>query len=149
MLKLHWVTEYAEVLENKAANKMIDDAYELSLLLIKHQRTEIMMRLTLIQKQVKQTWKVVWKEKFNAAYFQYLTSEMTHWHLQLHKSRAKSHSALLTQLHTRKIDFNQFLHERRVFNVATMICKCDKDWMSIKHILLTCFRWKVEWKAMQ
>jgi len=49
------VTEYAEVLENKAANKMIDDAYELSLLLIKHQRTEIMMRLTLIQKQVKQT----------------------------------------------------------------------------------------------
>ncbi len=29
------------------------------------------------------------------------------------------------------------------------MCKCDKDWMLIKHILLTCFRWKVEWKAMQ
>ncbi len=29
------------------------------------------------------------------------------------------------------------------------MCKCNKDWMLIKHILLTCFRWKVEWKAMQ
>ncbi len=29
------------------------------------------------------------------------------------------------------------------------MCKCDEDWMLIKHILLTCFRWKVEWKAMQ
>jgi len=44
------VTEHAEVLENEAANKMIDDAYELSLLLIKHQRTEMITRLMLIQK---------------------------------------------------------------------------------------------------
>jgi hypothetical protein len=44
------VTEYAEVLENEAADKMIDDAYKLSLLLIEHQRIEIMTQLTLIQK---------------------------------------------------------------------------------------------------
>jgi len=37
------VTEYAEVLENEAADKMTDDAHELSLLLIEHQRTEIVM----------------------------------------------------------------------------------------------------------
>ncbi len=49
----------------------------------------------------------------------------------------------------RKIDFNQFLHERWVLDVTMMMCKCDRDWMLIKHILLTCFRWKVEWKAMQ
>ncbi len=29
------------------------------------------------------------------------------------------------------------------------MCKCDKDQMLIKHVLLTCLRWKVEWKAMQ
>jgi len=36
------VTEHAKVLENEAANKMTDDAYELSLSLIKHQRIEMM-----------------------------------------------------------------------------------------------------------
>jgi len=49
-LKLHWVTKHAEVLENEAMNKMIDDAHDLSLLLTEHQRTEVMMRLMLIQK---------------------------------------------------------------------------------------------------
>ena len=105
-LKLHWVTEHAEVLENEAADKITDDAHELSLSLIKHQRIEIMTRLMLIQKQIRQTWRIVWKEKFNAAHFQYLTSKMIHRHLWLHKNHAKSHSALLTQLCTRKIDFN-------------------------------------------
>jgi len=36
------VTKHAKVLENEAADKMINNAYELSLLLIKHQRTEMM-----------------------------------------------------------------------------------------------------------
>ena len=108
-----------------------------------------MTRLMFIQKQIRQIWRVVWKEKFNAAYFQYLTSEMTHRHLWLHKNHANSHSALLMQLCKRKIDFNQFLHERWVLDITTMTCEYNRDQMSIKHILLTCFRWKVEWKAMQ
>ncbi len=74
---------------------------------------------------------------------------MIHQHFQLHKNYAKSYSALLTQLRIRKIDFNQFLHERWVFNIATTTCKCNKDQMLIKHILLTCFKWKIEWKMMQ
>jgi len=36
------VTEHAKVLENEAADKMTDDAHELSLSLIKHQRIEMM-----------------------------------------------------------------------------------------------------------
>jgi len=47
--------KYAEVLENKAINKMTDDAHDLSLSLTEHQRTEVMTRLTLIQKQIRQT----------------------------------------------------------------------------------------------
>jgi len=35
------VTEHAEVLENEAADKMTDDAHELSLSLIEHQRIEM------------------------------------------------------------------------------------------------------------
>ena len=52
-LKLHWVARYAEVLENEAMNKMTDDAHDLSLLLTEHQRTEVMTRLMLIQKQIR------------------------------------------------------------------------------------------------
>ncbi len=141
--------KHAEVLENEAMNKMIDDAHDLFLLLIEHQCTEVMTRLMLIQKQIRQTWRIVWKKRFNAAHFQYLISKIIHWYLQLHKSYAKSHSALLTQLRMRKIDFNQFLHEKWVLNITITMCKCDKDQMLIKHILLTCFKWKVEWKAMQ
>ena len=69
---------------------------------------------------------------------------MTHQHLRLHRNHAKSHNALLTQLHMRKIDFNQFLHERQVLNVAMITCKYDKDQMLIKHILLTCSKWKIK-----
>ncbi len=41
---------YAEVLENEAMNKMIDDAHNLSLSLIKYQCIEVITRLILIQK---------------------------------------------------------------------------------------------------
>jgi len=37
------MTKHAKVFKNETANKMINDAYELSLSLIKHQRTEMMM----------------------------------------------------------------------------------------------------------
>jgi len=46
---------HAEVLENEVMNKIIDDAHDLSLLLTEHQCIEVMMKLTLIQKQIKQT----------------------------------------------------------------------------------------------
>ncbi len=128
---------------------MTDDVHELSLLLIEHQRIEMMMWLTLIQKQIRQTWRIVRRKKFNAAHFQYLTSKITHQHLHLHRNHAKSHSALLTQLRMKKINFNQFLHERWVLDITTTTCECDRDWMSIKHILLTCSKWKIEWKMMQ
>jgi len=36
------MTEYTEMFENEASNKMIDNAHELSLLLIEHQRIEMM-----------------------------------------------------------------------------------------------------------
>jgi len=45
--------KHAKVLKNKVMNKMINDAHDLSLLLTEHQRTEVMTRLTLIQKQIK------------------------------------------------------------------------------------------------
>ncbi len=48
MLKLYWVTKHVKILENKAMNKVINDAHDLSLLLTEHQCIEIMIRLMLI-----------------------------------------------------------------------------------------------------
>ncbi len=53
ILKLHWVMKHAEVLENEAMNKIIDDAHDLSLLLTEHQCIKMMTRLMLIQKQIR------------------------------------------------------------------------------------------------
>ncbi len=47
--------KHAEVLENKVMNKIIDNVHDLSLLLTEHQRTKVIIRLTLIQKQIRQT----------------------------------------------------------------------------------------------
>ncbi len=47
------MTRYAKVLENEVMNKMIDDAHDLSLLLTEHQCTEMMIKLMLIQKQIR------------------------------------------------------------------------------------------------
>jgi len=52
-LKLHWVTKHAKVFKNEAADKMIDDAHELSLSLIKHQCIKMITWLMLIQKQIR------------------------------------------------------------------------------------------------
>ena len=69
--------------------------------------------------------------------------------MRLHDERAKSHSALLTQLRTGKIDFNQFLSERRVPGVTTEICDYEQDRITIRHVLLTCFTWRQERLEMQ
>ncbi len=53
MLKLYWVTKHAKVLKNEAMNKIINDAHDLSLLLTEHQCTEVMTKLTFIQKQIR------------------------------------------------------------------------------------------------
>jgi hypothetical protein len=60
----------------------------------------------------------------------------------LHAGRAKAHSALLTQVRTGKIGFNEFLHERRVPGFDTKRCACGHAAaMSVRHVLLSCPRW--------
>jgi hypothetical protein len=60
----------------------------------------------------------------------------------LYAGRAKAHSALLTQLRTGKIGFNEFLHERRVPGFVTKRYACGYDAaMSVRYVLLSCLRW--------
>jgi len=52
----------------------------------------------------------------------------------------KVSQCIIDKLHMRKIDFNQFLHERQVLNIIITTYECNRDQILIKHILLTCFR---------
>lgn len=69
-----------------------------------------------------------------------LAPDVTHRYMQLHSGHLKPHSALLVQLRTGKIDFNQFLCERRVLGVTTATCECVQGRMTVKHVLLTCLK---------
>src|SRR2546429_155206 len=60
------------------------------------------------------------------------------WMHQIGKTKA--HSALLTQLRTGKIGFNEFLCERRVPGVWNKRCACGHAAMSVRHVLLSCPR---------
>ena len=148
-LKLHWIARHEKVLENETTNRIVNKAHEITLSSSKRRRCEIATRLALIREQTKQVWKKVWKDDFNATHYKSLTSKVTHRYMNLHTRRIKSHSALLTQLRTSKIDFNQFFHERRVLDVATTTCECDMSRMIVKHVLLTCSKWKEKRKMMQ
>ena len=79
-----------------------------------------------------------WKNGKNESYYRNLALRVTHKHLRLHIGRPKTHSALLVQLRTENIEFNQFLCERRVLEVTTATCQCDIDRMIMKHVLLVC-----------
>ena len=148
-LKLHWVARHERVLENEMIDRVTNKAHEIILSSSKRQRCEIATRLALIREQTRQTWKEVWRDDLNATHYKSLTSKVTHRYMNLHTRRIKSHSALLTQLRTNKIDFNQFFHERRVLDVATTTCECDMSRMIVKHVLLTCSKWKEKRKMMQ
>ena len=60
----------------------------------------------------------------------------------LHAGCGKAHSALLTQLRTGKIGFADFLYERKVPGVWSRRCACDQGAMTVRHVLLTCPKWR-------
>ena len=65
---------------------------------------------------------------------------MNNRHLKRHNERLKTHNALIIQLKTNKIEFNKFLHERRVFDVMIARCQYNENYMTIKHILFFCLK---------
>lgn len=58
--------------------------------------------------------------------------------LQLHEGLTKRESALLVQLRTEKIGFNDFLFTRRVPGITSPRCDCGARRQTVAHILLQC-----------
>jgi hypothetical protein len=89
-------------------------------------------------------WKERWKRGTKGQHLRRIAEEPDGKNRMLHAGRAKAHSALLTQLRTGKIGFNEFLYERRVPRVWNKRCACGHAAMSVRHVLLTCPQWERE-----
>ena len=67
-----------------------------------------------------------------------LISKVNYRHLNIYIERSKTHNTFIIQLKINKIEFNKFLHERRVFNILIAHCLCDKKYITIKYVLFFC-----------
>jgi len=56
--------------------------------------------------------------------------------VQLYFDYFKLYSALLVQLRTNRIEFNQFLCEQQIFEIIIETCNCGQKHIIIKYILL-------------
>jgi hypothetical protein len=101
-----------------------------------------------VQKAMKEEedrkWKERWKRGTKGQYLRRIAEEPDGKNRMLHAGGAKAHSALLTQLRTGKIGFNEFLYERRAPGVWNKRYACGHAAMSVRHVLLTCPQWERE-----
>jgi exonuclease III len=92
----------------------------------------------------KERWKTRWQLGEKGQHLRDLVAYPTRATRTLHAGRTKPKSAILTQLRTGKIGFNDFLFERRVPGVTSRRCACEQGAMTVRHILLICPRWRQE-----
>ena len=104
--------------------------------------------VNLIHVSLRKIWDKRWKEEMKEVQYRKLISRINRRYLNIHVERSKTHNALIIQLKTNKIEFNKFLHERRVFNVLIAHCSCDEEHIIIKHVLLSCPNWRKKRKKM-
>jgi len=85
---------------------------------VKRRRSDTSPRYTAnsknVQKQAQERWTSRWEQGVKGEHLRQLTPTRSKAVRKLHAGRTKAESALLTQLHTGKIGFNAFLHERKV-----------------------------------
>lgn len=97
---------------------------------------------TWCNKKAKKAWIESWRtETKGRASFRY-TPVPSKRVLHLHQGRSKRHSALLVQLRTEKIGFDDFLYRRRVPGVPDPMCQCGEGRQTVTHILLRCRKLK-------
>jgi hypothetical protein len=97
-----------------------------------------------IKEKGERKWKKKWKRETKGQHLRRIAEEPDGKNRTLHAERAKAHSALLTQLRTGKISFNEFLYERKVPGIWNERCAYGYAAMSVRHVLLSCSQWERE-----
>ena len=137
-LKFHWIFDHAGIENNKMINKMTERTHNFVLSSFERLHHEITTRINFIRASSRKIWNKKWKKETKKTQYRKLISRINRCHLNIHVKRPKTHNGLIIQLKTNKIEFNKFLHERRVFSVLTAHCLYDEKHMIIKHVLLFC-----------
>ena len=92
-------------------------------------------------KSVRKAWRERWRQGDKGQHLRRLVPVPSPANRKLHAGRLKPESALLTQLRTGKVGFNDFLYNRRVPGVWSRRCPCGQGPMTVLHVLLLCSRW--------
>ena len=129
-------------------NKIIKKTHSFFLSSSKCLHHKMTTRMNFIRDLSRKIWNRKWREKTKKAQYRELISKMNHRHLKRYNERLKAHNALIIQLKINKIEFNKFLHERRIFDVIIAHCQCDEDYITIKHVLLSYSKWREEKRKM-
>jgi hypothetical protein len=95
-----------------------------------------------LEEKGEEKWKERWKDSTKGRHLYKIAPEPSPANRKLHAGRVKPHSALLTQLRTGKVGFNEFLYERRVPDVYSKRCGCKREAMSVRHVLIACPKWR-------
>ena len=95
----------------------------------------------LTKRRLQTRWDLLWKRRPPSCSIAKLSPCVSRAVRLLHSGRPKGHSALLIQLRTEVIGFNQFLFKRRVPAVLSPRCNCGLGTMSVQHVLLVCPSW--------
>lgn len=90
------------------------------------------------KRQTEEAWAAQWKTEAKGRATYRHTPRPTKKVLQLHEGLSKRESALLVQLRTEKIGFNDFLFSRSVPGVNSPRCGCGERRQTVAHILLHC-----------
>jgi ribonuclease HI len=88
--------------------------------------------------QAERAWTAKWRTDTKGRATYRHTPTPTQKVLRLHEGLTKRESALLVQLRTEKIGFNDFLFTRRVPDVTSPRCDCGARRQTVAHILLHC-----------
>ena len=129
-------------------DKVIEKAHDFALLSSKRSHHEIITRINFIRATSRKIWNKKWKEEMKKTQYRKLTLKVNHYHLNIYAECSKTHNVLIIQLKINKIEFNEFLHERRVFDILTMHYLCDEEHIIVKHVLLFCSNWKKKRRKM-
>ena len=85
----------------------------------------------------KERWKKDWEEGTKGRHLKELEPEPAPTWRKRHAGRTKAQSALLIQLRTGKIGFQDFLYKRRVPEVLSRRYSCDTGAIIMRHVLLS------------
>ncbi|KAK0368799.1 reverse transcriptase [Colletotrichum limetticola] len=93
-------------------------------------------------KQSHHAWQTNWETETRGRTTFRLTPKPTKKVLGLHEGLSKRQSALLVQMRTEKIGFQDFLFNRRVPGITNANCPCREGRQTVTHILLRCRRFR-------